>query len=297
MHKKQVLLIGSGFIGHRVAKQLAMMNYEVVIASRSTGHDIRDKDKMFDLIREFQAKKVILMAAIADLNVFEADPKVGLDVNIGGVMNVTLACHKFFKKLYYISTCCVYGNTRHLPSTEDAEVNPSEIYAACKVAGEWIVKGFAKSYAMEYVNLRIATTYGPEMRKALAPAIFINQIAKGEPITIHGNGEQTRTMTYIDDEVKGICLVVDSKISNDTVNISSEEEISVNTMVQIIKEEMGKPDHPVIFVTDRFGQTYREKIYAGKAWKLAGWGAEYSFREGIKRTLEWMRANNFTTIP
>jgi len=295
--KEEVLLIGGGFIGDKVKARLEEMGFAVTLATKSTGCDITVIGDVFDTVRSFSGKKVILMAAIADLNVFEADPKKGLDVNIGGVSNVALACHTFFKRLYYISTCCAYGNTKNVPSTEDADLNPSEIYAACKVAGEWIIKGFHRSYDLEYVNIRIATTYGPGMRKALVPAVFINQIACNEPITIHGEGTQTRTMTYIDDEVNGICAVVQSNVVNDTINISTEEETSVLEMAQIIREEMGKPNHPITFGIDRKGQTFEEQISARKARRLLNWKADVSFREGIRRTLKWMEEENLVVVP
>ena len=311
--KEELLLIGSGFIGDKLANQLSE-KYEVKIADikYSPDHDIRDREKVYKLIENFKGKKVVLMAAIANLNDFEKNPELGMDVNMGGVTNLALACTKHKKKLYYISTCCVYGNTPDLPSTEQARPEPSEIYAACKLAGEWIIKGFNKSYDLEYVILRIATTYGPGMRAALAPAVFINQIKRGDPITIHGDGKQTRTLTYIDDEVDGIARVIDSDVVNDTFNISSEEEVSVTYMSHIIREEMGVPDHPVIKIEDRKGQTFTEQIATGKMrdvriWKGRyapdpakvnglGWVAKVTFREGIKRTLAWMKENNLEQI-
>lgn len=315
MKDKHVLLIGSGFIGDKLAQQLANMGLQVDIADIriSPDHDIRDRQKTDTLIREFPGEKVILMAAIANLNDFEKNPELGLDVNVGGVANVALACHKYRKVLYYISTCCVYGNTRDLPSTEDARVEPSEIYATCKLAGEWIIKGFNRSYDARYVILRIATCYGPGMRSALAPAIFINQIKSGEPITIHGDGRQTRTLTFIDDEVEGIATVVASPILNETFNISTEEEISVNDMAEIIRQEMGVPDYPINHIPDRKGQTFTEQISTGKmrdvrVWKgryapnpekvndWTGWKAKVSFREGIKRTLAWMEKEGIDRI-
>jgi len=315
MKSNEVLLIGSGFIGDKLAQRLADMGLQVSIADIkiSQDHDIRDREKTDKLIREFPGEKVILMAAIANLNDFEANPELGLDVNVGGVSTVALACHKYRKVLYYISTCCVYGNTPDLPSAEDSRVEPSEIYATCKLAGEWIIKGFHRSYDARYVVLRIATCYGPGMRSALAPAIFINQIKDGLPITIHGDGRQTRTLTYIDDEVEGIATVVSSPILNETFNISTEEEISVNDMAQIIREEMGVPDHPIKHTPDRKGQTFTEQISTGKMrnvrlWKgryapnpekvngWTGWKAQTSFREGIRKTLEWMKANNIERL-
>lgn len=294
--KEEILLIGDGFIGNKLVEKLVEKGYQLNIVSLSTGHDITDRAKMFELISEFQGKKVILMAAIADLNVFEANPALGLDVNVGGVCNVALACSTLHKKLYYISTCCAYGNTPDLPSREVDRVCPSEIYASCKVAGEWIIDGFHKSYDLEYVNLRVATTFGPTMRGALAPAVFINQINEGKHITIHGDGKQTRTMTYIDDEVSGIAAVVDSDITNETVNVSTDEEVSVLQMAQIIKEEMGKPDWPITFVKDRKGQTAKEQIDISKIRRLTGWTPKWTFRDGIKETLKWMKAEKIEKI-
>jgi nucleoside-diphosphate-sugar epimerase len=150
------------------------------------------------------------------------------------------------------------------------------------------------------------------MRAALAPAVFINQIKRNEPITIHGTGKQTRTLTYIDDEVEGIARVIDSDVFNDTFNISTEEEISVTYMSSVIREEMGVPDHPVIKIEDRKGQTFTEQIATGKMrdvriWKGRyapssskvnglGWVTKISFREGIKKTLAWMKENNLEQI-
>ena len=292
MDYKKILLIGEGFIGKKVAENLKKTGHSVEVADKKFGQDITNRKQMDKLIKDFPGKKVILMAAIADLNVFEKDPELGLDVNMNGLINVALAASKYNKRLFYISTCCAYGNTKDLPSTEEAEPNPSEIYAACKLAGEWILKGFNKSYDLEYVNLRIATTYGPEMRAALAPAVFINQVTKGKPITIHGDGKQTRTLTYIDDEVEGIATAVRSDIVNETINISSEEELSVNDWAKIIIEEMGKNgDVKIIKTPDRKGQTFVEQISAEKAKNLLGWEAKVNFREGIKKTLQWMKEN------
>lgn len=311
--KEEILLIGAGFIGNKLATKLSEV-YQVGIAdiSISPEHDIRDREKVYKLIGEFPGKKVVLMAAIANLNDFEKNPELGMDVNVGGVTNVALACHKFKKRLYYISTCCVYGNTPDLPSTEQARPEPSEVYAGAKLAGEWIIKGLNKSYDMEYVILRIATCYGPGMRAALAPAVFINQIKRNEPITIHGTGKQTRTLTYIDDEVEGIARVIVSDVVNDTFNISTEEEVSVTFMASVIREEMGVPNHPVVKIADRKGQTYTEQIATGKMrdvriWKGRyapnpskvnglGWVAKTPFREGIRKTLAWMKENNLETL-
>lgn len=306
----KILHIGTGMIGSVVIQKLKDSGHTVDVVDLPD-FDLTNRKQVFDTIKGYDA--VLLMAAIANLNHFEADPMKGMDVNMGGLTNVVQACTDTKTLLYYISTCCVYGNTKDLPSSEEARPEPSEIYAACKLAGEWIIKGYRKSFDLDYVILRIATTYGPNMRAALAPAVFINQINRGEPITVHGDGKQTRTLTYIEDEADGIVAVINSGVKNETFNISTEEEKSVNDLIDIIKTEMGKPDHPVMYVTNRKGQTFKEQIDAGKVreiriWKgryaptakkvekVTGWSAKYSLREGIKETLTWMKENGINEI-
>jgi len=296
MKKQKFLHIGQGFIGNKVISKLKSVGHKVNIFDLQLGQDLRNRQQVYKEIKRGKYDAVILMAAIANLNDFEKDPLLGLDVNIGGLINVANTCADLKTKLYFISTCCVYGNTSDLPSNENSKVEPSEIYAAAKYAGEWIIKGYHNSYDLNYVILRLSTCYGPDMRAALAPGVFINQINQGKPITIHGSGKQTRALTYIDDLVEGIVTIINSGITNETFNVSTEEEKSVNDLVQIIKEAMGKPEWPVKHIPDRKGQTFKEQISTAKAKKLVSWQAKTTLKQGIKKTLKWMKANNLKEI-
>jgi nucleoside-diphosphate-sugar epimerase len=285
--KPKVLLIGIGFIGNNVARKLKALGYEVELYDIVFGHDMLNVRMLEAAIK--RNDYVIQMAAIADLNVFEAQPLKGMQINIWGTVLVANYCTKHKKRLYYISTCCVYGNTIDLPSSEIARPIPSEIYAEAKLAGEHIIKAYSKSYDLDYVILRIATTYGPEMRDSLAPAVFLGKILSGEPVTVHGNGNQTRTLTYIEDEADGIvAAITHPDVKNQIINISAEEELSVLDWIRIIGEVVGQTPK-IEYVKDRKGQTYREAIDASKAYRLLGWKARHSFRSGIEKTYEWMK--------
>lgn len=92
----------------------------------------------------------------------------------------------------------MYGNQKNHPETEDYTLpNPSDLYACSKYAGEWIVKGYGQNFGMPWTILRFATIYGPGMRRALGLHIFFRQAMAGDPITVHGDGEQDRTLTSI----------------------------------------------------------------------------------------------------
>lgn len=287
MKKPKILHIGTGFIGQDLIRKLEKRGYEVEVYSLSFGQNMLDRELLESAIK--RNDYVIQMAAIADLNHFEAAPLMGMNVNVWGTVLVANYCTKHKKRLYNISTCCAYGNTPDLPSNEESICAPSEIYAEAKLAGEHIVKAYNKSYDLEYVILRIATTYGPEMRSSLAPAVFIGQILSGEPVTIHGDGKQTRTLTYIDDETEGILAAIEHpEVVNETINISSSEELSVVDWAKIIMKVVDK-EVPIIHVPDRKGQTHRELIDSSKAKRLLGWEAKVSFEEGMRRTYEWMQ--------
>lgn len=285
--KPKIGLAGKGFIGDEVARKLKALGYEVEVASLSLGSDFTKKEVVDAFVE--RNDYIIQMFAIADLNEFEEKPLLGMHVNSWGGVLFANACSKYKKRLYYISTCCVYGNTPDLPSNEESRVEPSEIYAEAKLAGEHIVKGYHKSFGLEYVILRIATTYGPEGRSSLAPHVFLGQILSGEPVTIHGDGKQTRTLTYIEDEADGIvAAITHPEVVNETINISSEEELSVNDWVEIIGRVVNV--QPLVkHIDDRVGQTYRELIDSSKAKRLLGWQAKYSFEQGIQKTYEWMK--------
>ncbi len=282
----RILMLGQGFIGTAVTQKLNDLGYSVEIYTRDTGQDILDMNALE--IAVARNDFIIQMAAVADLNKFEADPLLGMQINLWGTVLCAQACTKYRKRLYNISTCCVYGNTMDLPSNEESLCNPSEIYAEAKLAGEHVIKAYHKSYGLEYVILRIATTYGPGMRGALATAIFLRKILNNESIAIHGTGNQTRTLTYIDDERDGIVAAINHpEIVNETINISSEEERSVMDLAKIIMKTTGK-DVPLDFVNDRKGQTFRELIDARKAYKLLNWKTRYSLEEGIQKTFNWI---------
>ena len=138
--------------------------------------------------------------------------------------------------------------------------------------------------------MRLATFYGPEMRAALAPGVFLDKAHNNQTIEIHGDGKQTRTLTYVDDIVSGIVTIAESKPKHTVVNVTTEEIVSVLDMVRIAKEVTGN-DVNVEHVEDRVGQIYREVI-SSKRLQEMGWKPKVSFEEGMKLSYEYYKNNN-----
>jgi nucleoside-diphosphate-sugar epimerase len=286
--KKQKILVtgGTGFIGKHLFGRLKKEGHQVEIFDLKRGDDLRDPKQVDKAVKGRDV--VFHLAAIADLNVSRKNPRENTDVNITGTVNVANACWRHRAVLNYASTCCVYGNQKKHPVDENTLPNPSEIYAHSKLAGEHIILGYAKTCGLEYNIIRFATIYGPGMRPALGVHVFFDQALDSKPITIHGNGKQTRTLTYIDDLIDGIMVLFHSGVKNEIINLSTEEEVSALQMAKLIKK-MTNSKSPIVFISQRPGQTFREAVSAQKAKKLLGWRAKTSFKEGLEKTYRWFK--------
>lgn len=277
---------GKGFIGSALSAALKKEGHQVETFDCVDGQNICDAKQVNAAI---QGKDMVFhLAAVADLNWAREHPKETIDINVMGTANIAEACKNYGVPLQYASTCCVYGNQKKHPVTEEFLCNPAEIYACTKLAGENVIRGYHLMYGLKYNFLRFATIYGPGMRPALGVHIFFRQALQGEPLTIHGDGKQTRTLTYIDDLIAGIIAVMNKRIEGEAINLTTEEEISALEMAKRIKVFIQSPS-PILYIDQRPGQTFRELISAKKANILCGWKAKVSFQEGLEKTYAWIR--------
>ncbi len=288
----KVLLTGHrGFIASKVDARLTADGHTVM------GYDIVDGNDLLDLelLESFvmDADVVYHIAAQADLTQMTdiEGARSGVLRNVEATHNVAYLCAKYKKWLIYASTVCVYGNVPFHPAREDITLpNPSELYAASKYAAEWLVKGYGRNFAMPWTILRFATIYGEGMRPALGAYVFFRQAMRGEPITVHGDGTQDRTLTYIDDLVDGIVAPLKNPemAYNEVFNLTAPEPISAKKMAQDIVD-MTRSTSPITFVPQRMNQTHHEDFDVSKAMTLLGWQAKTPWLEGLKKTYEWMK--------
>jgi len=278
---------GQGFIGWKLVTQLRERGNDVEIFDLELGQDLRDIEQVR---RAVDSNDVVFhLAAVADLNQARLFPRETMVINVEGTWNIACACRNSGAKLYYASTCCVYGHQEHHPSDEDAMPNPAEMYACSKLAGEYVIKGFHHTYGMEFNSMRFATIYGPGTRCALGTHIFLGQALRGEPITVHGTGEQTRTLTYIGDLVDAIVALYESKQMNSEWNMTATEEISALQMAQDIKKLTGSRSE-IVFLPQRVGQTLKESVSNSKMRDLVGWQPRVGWDDGLRRMYEWYLA-------
>jgi nucleoside-diphosphate-sugar epimerase len=289
-----ILVTGDkGFIGSKLKRRLIDLGHVVAGYDRLDGNDLMDLKTLESQI--LRADAIFHIAAQADLTRMANSIEAGRDGvidNVGGTHNLAFLCARHSKWLIYASTVCIYGNSGSTTATdEDALPNPPELYACSKYAAELIVRGYGLNHGMPWTSLRFATSYGPGMRPSMGMHIFFTQALSGTPITVHGDGRQTRNFTYIDDLVDGMiaCLKHPTEARNEIVNLTAAESVSALKMAEDIKQ-VTKSTSPIVFVLQRENQTLREHISAEKAQRLFGWQSRTSWGDGLVKTLDWMRS-------
>jgi len=289
MNKKVLVTGGSGFIGSQLVERLQNNGDDVETFDIVDGYDLRNLDEAFSKVN---GKDIVFhLAAVADLNWARIHPIATMEINVKGTWCMAYACKQFGVKLYYASTCCIYGQQKVHPVDETVAPNPTEVYACSKLAGENVIKGFHCSYGLEYNMMRFATIYGEGTRPALGTHIFMGQALRGEPLTIHGDGKQTRTLTYIQDLIDGIMALYRSGEINDAWNLSTTEEVSALQMAEDIKR-LTNSKSEIAFIPQRIGQTFKESINANKMLNEVGWKAETKWEDGINKMYRWFKETN-----
>ncbi len=291
--KHRILLTGDqGFIASKVKQRLLELGHDVIGYDIVNGQDLLNLNQLEKSVKECDI--VYHIAAQADLTQMSQSVqagRAGVRINVEGTHNVAYLAAKHKKWVIYASTVCVYGNVKDHPESEDTTLpNPSELYSCSKYAGEWLVRGYGYNYGMPWTSLRFATIYGEGMRPALGLHIFFRQAIAGESITVHGDGEQVRTLTYIDDLVDGIVAPLShpETAKGQVFNLSATEAISAKKMAEDVKALTGSASE-ITYIGQRPNQTFHEDFDVSKAAKLLGWKAKTPWEKGLEETYKWIK--------
>ncbi|MBT4289876.1 MAG: NAD(P)-dependent oxidoreductase [Deltaproteobacteria bacterium] len=275
---KPILVTGSsGFLGESVCRELKKAGCPYEEFDLDNGKNILDYSHVAESLEG--CSTCIHLAAVSDLYIADSNPDQCRLVNIKGTRVIANACKSMGVRLLYASTCCVYGNNDVVLSDETSPTKPTELYAETKLEGEEVV---AES-GCDYTILRLATFYGPNMRKSMATSIFLKNNILGKRIGIHGDGNQTRSYTHVDDISSGIRIVCDKKPTQSIINIADDHAYSVNELITIIEQLTGKKSK-TCFVKDRIGQIRKSSINSSLL-KNLGWQPEWDLQRGMNDCL------------
>lgn len=270
----KVLVTGSeGFLGRRLCALLETQTEHTVLRyDLQLGHDVLNAEQLDDALNGVDA--CIHLAAVADLYIAEEDPERTQSINVEATRLVLEACNRHDVRLLFASTVCAYGNNGYEQSDENAPIAPTEVYASSKATAETLLVPLLHKHCI----LRLATFYGPGMRSSLATSVFLRALMDDEVIHIHGDGQQTRCYTHVDDVAQGIICILESD-QNGVFNVASEEEVSVLELIKILSIVTNKIPQ-LQYIDDRFGQIRRSNISSNRLRRL-GWHPKYTLEQGL----------------
>ncbi len=264
--------------------------------------DITDPQQMqavFDTCKTegFVPDALINLAARAGVPESVADPVTYYGTNLGGLLNLLELCKKYVvKKLVQASTSSVYGNpvliNGEMPQPvkeSDSTDRPLSPYAASKKAAETLAHSYHYLFGIDVTIPRYFTVYGPAGRPEMSLFRFVKKISEGDPITVFGDGKQSRDFTYVGDIARGTITGL-KPLGYEIINLGSHRPTVLLDAIHMIEEAVGRK------ATIEYRPLQQADVPTSwadisKAKSLLGWKPEVSLAQGIAYTVEWYRTN------
>ena len=253
--------------------------HEVSISSRD------DIEHIFEISDSFDA--VINLAARAGVRQSVADPWVYYDTNTVGTLNLLELCRAHdIKKFILASTSSLYGQHNTMPYSEDADTNrPLSPYAASKKAAETLCYTYHHLYGIDVTVFRYFTVYGPAGRPDMSIFRFIQWIKEGKPVTVFGDGNQSRDFTYVQDIARGTVAGL-KPLGYEIINLGSDTPVLLIDILHLIEQELGEKAE-IVFQPRHIADVMATWADVSKAEELLGWKPQMDYREGLRRSIEW----------
>ena len=309
---------GGGFIGSNLVHRLVELGLRVrVLDNFSTGRrenlaGLEGRVEVFegDLRSPEDVRAAVLgvtwvlhQGALPSVARSVEDPFASVSTNAMGTLNVLEAARAAgVERVVYASSSSVYGEVRALPKREEMRPLPLSPYAAGKLSGEHLCRAFTRSFGLDTISLRYFNVFGPRQDPhseyaAVIPR-FIAAALSGEPVTVYGDGEQSRDFTHVNNVVTAnlLALSATQAAAGMAFNIGCGEQCSVNGLAALIEEITGRPLERQ-YQPARVGDVRHSVADVSRAAALLGYQPTVSLREGLEQTVAWYAAQAVPTVP
>jgi nucleoside-diphosphate-sugar epimerase len=298
---------GAGFIGSNLVRALLERGDDVrVLDNFSTGNranlegldveivegELRSYERVHNAMRK--AEVVYHLGALGSVPRSVQDPLTSSAVNVEGTLNVLLAARdEGVRRVVFSSSTSVYGSTRDLPTTEETAPDPISPYGVAKLAAERYCVSFSRVYhSFESVVLRYFNVFGPRQspfsQYAAAIPLFVHAIAAGEPITVYGDGEQSRDFTYVGNVIDATLRAGETDGANGEIfNIAAGAPATLNHVAETIGAILGKPVERK-HLPPRPGDIRDSWADVAKSERILGYRPHVGLEEGLKTTAEFL---------
>ncbi len=289
----------SGFIGSHVLDSLRTQghdarNFDLVQSPHAAGPDV--ETVLGDLCDEHAAAAavrgcdaIVHCAAMADVDQVAKDPAGTDSVNVRGTQVLLEAARRGgVPRFVYASTIWVYGDaTGPEQIDEDTPLPlPKHFYTATKIAGEMYTRSYGELYGLEHSILRFGIPYGPRSRPTAVVAAFVAKALSGQPLTIAGDGTQSRRFVYVEDLADGVVAALQPAGANRVFNLVGTESVSVRGIARTVRDIVG--DVPIVHVEGRAGDLKGANISGARALDELEWQPTTSFTDGVARYVDWV---------
>jgi UDP-glucuronate 4-epimerase len=305
----------AGFIGSKVADLLLSGGHEVVgVDNFNDAYDRRLKDWRIGRLEPrpgFSLRRVDICDPAALTPVFDGPPfdgvvnlaaragvrpsleipEVYFDTNVNGTLHLLDLCRKTgVKKFVLASSSSLYGESKELPYREDLNTDhPISPYAASKKAAEVLCYTYHCLYGLDITVFRYFTVYGPAGRPDMSPFRFVQWISEGRPLTVYGDGLQSRDFTYVDDIARGTVAGL-QPVGFDVINLGSDKPVVLLDAIRLIEKLVGRPAEIVFEPRHRADvpATWADVTRAGER---LGWKAQVGPEQGFESLVRWYQDN------
>ena len=314
--KQKILITGcAGFIGFHVAKYFCTKGYDIIGVDNINSYysqslkktrldillnkknftflknDISNTDFLNSLFDNNSIKFVLHFAAQAGVRFSIENPKIYIDTNIGGFLNILQECKKHGINLFYASSSSVYGDNINSILNEKLKTDSQvSIYGVTKKTNELMAKTYFNSFNVNSIGLRFFTVYGPLGRPDMAYYKFTKKIINNENIEVYNKGNHYRSFTYIDDVVESVYLLYKkfqkSKKFNDIYNIGSSKSESLNFFIKTIEKKLNKQAN-IKYLSKQNGDVKNTASDSSKLNKLISFTPKIDIKEGLNKFIDW----------
>jgi nucleoside-diphosphate-sugar epimerase len=305
---------GAGFIGSNLAEELIKQGAKVSILDNLVTGFRENLDEIagdFDFIEgdlndDSSVKKAIdgaeivfHQAALPSVPRSVEDPAETHQACVNGTFNLLLkAKYAGVRRLIYAASSSAYGDQPTLPKVETMRPEPLSPYAAAKLMGEYYCSVFSQVYGLETISLRYFNVFGPRQNPSSmysgVISRFIDALLKNSTPVIYGDGEQSRDFTYIANVVDAnIKAATSDKGIGQVINVANGERISLNELLEVLKNITGKLDVSADYQTERKGDVKHSQADNRKAIELIGYEKLVDLEEGLRKTIDWWESSRF----
>ena len=306
---------GAGFIGSNFVRHLlsstnsAVTNLDKLTYAGNLGNikdlrrekrhrfvrgDIRNRKLVDSLVRKADA--VVNFAAESHVDRSIRTPNIFVETNVLGGQVLLEACRGFGVRFEQISTDEVYGSRAEGSFMEADVLNPSSPYSASKAAADLLVNAYHITYGADVVVTRSTNNYGLHQHpEKLIPRLITNAL-RGKHLPVYGTGENVRDWIFVEDNCRAILTVLEKGEKGQIYNIAGGNEKKNIEIAKEILQRLSLPDGMIEFVGNRPGHDFRYSLDCSKIHKL-GWKPQVGFDEGLQRTVNWYRVNEWWWRP